>query len=1160
MPSSNTLRASLALLWRLCLLCALCANLAHASRSANDFNFLLPQLETIGDIDSIPEGVVTALAQDARGFIWIGTQMGLVRFDGYQFRKFIHNAKDPHSLAGNYVYSLLATKDGRLWVGTNSAGISVFDPASERFSHFSHHAKQSTSLADGRIWAMAADANGGIWVASDHGLSFLPANSQEFVRYQHDAANPSSLLSDSVRCLLLERSGRLLVGSKAGLQALAANRKVFTQVAGDAFRGKEVQSLFQAQDGKLWVGTADFGAAWLAPGTPTSTDGAHWLAVAANQTSALSNANITGIAQFNSTQIWLASYGGGINIVDASDGRVLQHLRHHPAVRNSLSHNMVVPLLLDRSGLLWIGTWAGGLQRFNTKTAHVRMLRQGQPAEPGSTAYRGLSHADVHSIVELANGQILLGTGVNGIDILDREHGVIGGYRGSEANTTPATPLKPKSLPDAAVYALAQSTDGSVWAGMRRGGVARLLPGSTVWQSIPGLPHQQVKRILQSREGDLWVATNDGVAFLKKELLNAPVPQAKFELGLDTNGKPMRARVYALAEDAQGRIWAGSDNGLWVLPAKGESARESAQAWRALHKGQSAHATGLNSDLSSGLLLDSTSTLWISTDQGLSRMLQWDGKQAQFDHVTARLIPPSARLGPEMGENLMQDSAARIWSEIAIVDAAKQQLYPLTRADGIDLGISWTGAYAKTRDGLLLFGGTLGVAVIDPAQFQQWNYMPPLVLTALKINGKNVAPGSLAMLNKVSTDLQDKAAKPSSELTLQPEQRDFAIEFAALDYSAPTKNRYQYRLEGYDKIWINADPEHRSATYGNLWPGQYTLVIRGSNRLGTWSEHTLQIPIRVLPAWWQTWWFGALLLLLTAGLFLTLLQARTHYLQQRQRELEKQVREATHEVEKSHHELEQSHQELAHSHQELEQSHEELADALQTLKATQAKLLQAERQHISLEIHDNLSQTMTGILLQLDSAREALLEDDKSVPVTEKNQTGEIAVTHSGLSYVERAIELARDGIKETRQLLIQLRSRRLKSVEIDLVEALRRELPRLTAGTPIQVLVEQQGLAIALPASLELMFFRVAQESVTNALRHSHAKLIHVLLDFQSDQVILQVRDNGRGFIPNAPNSTPGIGLLGMRERVTALAGRFEIDSALGQGCCITVTMPLPN
>lgn len=1251
------------------------AGIAHAgAASASDFAFISPQLETIGDAQSIPEGVVTALAQDAQGFIWIGTQAGLIRYDGYRFRKYLRKANDANSLSGNYIVSLMAAKDGRLWVGTNSEGLAVFDPASEKFTRFAHSEKAPSSLSAGRIWAIVEDVHGGVWLGSDHGLDYLAPHitknltaASPFTHFRHQIGNPKSLLSDVICALLIDRKGRLWVGSIAGLQRLSVDGKQFETPAAGGLEKKNIQSLFQAQDGKLWVGTAEHGAAWLEIDKANAAYPVHWLmlnkhsqqtrqttqrSIQTLPANGLSHEWVSGFAQVQADQIWLATYGGGINIVSAQDGRVLQHLRHDPAVKGSLALDAVVPLLLDRSGLLWIGTWAGGLQHFNSKNNMVRTLRH-SPSLP-----HGLSSPDVRSVLELADGRILLGTNGNGIDIIDRKRGLIGGYR--------AGPAAGGGLPDASIYSLAQTADGSIWAGTQQAGVLCLPAGSQTWQVVPGLPNQQAKSLLASRDGSLWVGTSSGVARLSPQQVNvANVANAKrrFEVVTNRQGQRLRSRIYALAEDDKGRIWAGSDNGLWVYDG---------QDWAGIHK-DTTRASGLQSELASGLLFDQQRHLWVTSEQGLARLSDWDGKQAQFEHVRGE----AGLAGKAIGGNLLQDKHARIWTEAALFDPRSKLITLLGKADGVDHGSSWSGAHAKTRDGLLLFAGTQGVSIIDPRQFSPWSYMPPVVISNLNINNQAVPLGALATAQ----------GKLRPSLTLQPEQRDFAIEFAALDYSAPKKNRYQYRLQGYDKEWINSDFEHRSAAYGNLPPGSYILQVRGSNRSGQWSSQELTIAIQVKPAFWQTAWFLAFLLFLTATTIAlgyrwrvahlhlrarnlqALIDARTADIlklaeigreltatldteqafarifrqvqarldadvfligmvtgecirfvykiaQQKrlpdqqvgldqladlavccvreQRELLINPRAAQQQVEphvEHWHASEppmqtvlylpllaerkvigclsvQSQKQNAYNqdqreflrvlasytaialsnstaHTALAQSHSELGNALQFLKETQAKLIQAERRQISLDLHDNLSQTMTGILLQLETARDVLQED---VDMVQPSQTS--------LPYVDRAIDLARDGIVQTRHLLNQLRSKILQPPTLHLVDALLRDLPRLTVDTSISVNVEQTGQPMPMSAALELVLFRVAQESVTNAIRHAGAKTIHVLLTYESACIILSVRDDGCGFDPAAPANQPGIGLNGMRERITALGGALEVESAIGQGTCVRAIM----
>jgi ligand-binding sensor domain-containing protein/signal transduction histidine kinase len=789
--------------------------------AATPFSFAEPYFESVGDAESIPGGSVLALVQDSKGLLWIGTQHGLIRYDGYRFRKFSHITGDPVSLAGDFILSLWSGTDDRLWIGTANDGLSVFDADSERFENYRHDPKQSNSISGGKIWAITGDAAGGVWVGTDQGLDYLAPGAKVFTHYRHNLLDPASLVDDRVRSLLLDAHGRLWVCTMIGLQRLRRNGKGFDLIASDpadpaSLAGQDVRALFEAADGKLWLGTASQGAAWLQP----DTFQLHRLAVDPARADRLSHGWIKAIKQPQADQIWLATYGGGINVVDAADGRVVQRLRHDASVASSLALDQMGAMLVDRSGLLWAGSWGAGLQRYNTRNHTFKVLRH-SPVRP-----LGLSYADVRSVLELADGKILVGTGGNGIDIIDRQQGLIGGYR--------PEPGKPGGLADGFISALAQTSDGVLWAGTQQTGVMRRAPGADHWQGLgmaQGLPASQVRRLLAGRDGVLWAGTASGLARWQART-------QRFEVIPALDGTPMRSFCEVLAEDAQGRIWAGGREGLWVLDPGSKGLRPI--------RHDAALADSISGNGVHGLLSDSHNRLWASTEYGLDRLRSWDGKRAVFEHIGALAGLP----GRNLGANLQEDQMGRIWTGEFVVDTRHSlHLDALTKADGLDIGSSWNGSYAHTRDGLLLHGGTQGLVIIDPAQFFAWNYQPPVHATELMIDGMPFALGALA-------------PGPGLPLTLNPGQRKFSIEFAALDYSAPQKNRYAYRLEGYDKDWIDTDAGHRSANYGNLWPGLYTLQVRGTNREGDWSTRQLMIAIQVLPAFWQTGWFLALMLLL----------------------------------------------------------------------------------------------------------------------------------------------------------------------------------------------------------------------------------------------------------------------------------------------------------
>lgn len=861
------------------------------------FSLTTPYFETVGNNEVIPEGAVMALTQDARGLIWIGTQKGLLQYDGYSFRKFVYAAKQPDSIAGDFVWCLWPTRDGRIWIGTVSNGISVFDPASDKFHHLQHQSQRADSISEGIIWALQEDRQGGMWIGTDQGLDYLPPGASAVQHFRHDASQSESLIDNRVRSLLHDQQGRLWVGTVRGLQRLRADKKGFEAPIAS---GEEVFSLFHAKDGKLWIGTRLHGAFWLEP------EQRELHAVAGEEGGqSLGQSWITAITQVQTDQIWLATRGGGVLIASANDGKILRRIHHDPSIPSSLALDEVRTLWMDKSGLLWVGSNGGGLQRFNSKNQAIELMHH-SPMQA-----KGLSDNSIQSILELPDRTILLGTTDNGIDILNQEGLVSGGYR----------PGNPESgFPRSSVRSMFATPDGTLYAATQNAGVWQRAPDTKRWQGYAmqqGLPDSWAERVLVAHDGVIWVGTPGGIAWRR-------VGQTRFEAFKDRAGSEMKAYVTALVQDRQKQIWAGSASGLWVINPGTREVK------RIRHDPANPHS--LNSDTILGLLIDKHDQLWVTTARGLEHLRSWDGTHAQFEHGT----DVAGDANHIVGENPLQDALGRIWSAEFIFDPAKKRFYPLTRADGFDIGTSRLGSYARLQDGRFLFGGTQGMAIIQPEKFQPWDFQPEVVVTAFKVNGKSEPLGPLVRHQGMQQSLQ-----------ISPQQRNFSIEFSALDYSNPAKNRYRYRLQGYDKDWIEVDAEHRSASFGNLWPGQYSLQVQASNRSGEFSQHELLIPIRVLPAFWQAWWFAlvSFLALLGAGYGTYRWRINTMQAQARSESamLQNLVARRTSDIVAAHDKLAATHAELAAAHEDLAMSHTDLAQTHQNLKETQAQLIQAEK-------------------------------------------------------------------------------------------------------------------------------------------------------------------------------------------------------------------------
>jgi hypothetical protein len=244
---------------------------------------------------------------------------------------------------------------------------------------------------------------------------------------------------------------------------------------------------------------------------------------------------------------------------------------------------------------------------------------------------------------------------------------------------------------------------------------------------------------------------------------------------------------------------------------------------------------------------------------------------------------------PHLGvDKLLEDRFGNIWAStdngIAVIDGQSFAIHALQSPQGVGVGTFYTGAGATTAQGEMVFGGEGGVVVVQPDRITHWDYSPPVVITDVRVGNLSLPIGAFNQTTNSVT------------LKIPPASRRLRVEFASLDYSAPERNRYAYRLQGFDADWIPAEERSRAATYTNVPPGKYTLQLRGSNRDGVWSR-PLELSIRVLPAWYETAWFRITTLLCGLLLIWALVQARTAYLYRRQRELENLVTERTAELE-----------------------------------------------------------------------------------------------------------------------------------------------------------------------------------------------------------------------------------------------------------------------
>jgi ligand-binding sensor domain-containing protein/signal transduction histidine kinase len=1065
-----------------------------------------PSFVAVGNAESIPDGVVSSLAEDASGMIWIGSPAGLIRYDGYRFRFHIHERDDPGSISGNFIRSLLVTRDGRVWAGTEADGLSVYDPRDERFTSFRHDPAVSAGIGIGAVTALAEDQDGALWVGQrGGGLRRLDPGSGLFRHFPLRAGGAASVDEDRAQALLVDRDGTLWVGTWSGLLRRRPGETEFEPVASDPARGgvlvgKTIWCLFQARDGRIWVGAQQGDLVLVDPGSGEVVP----IPQSANEGDI--GATIYAAVQPNESEVWIGR-ASGIDVRDAGHGRLLRRVRHDPARAASLASNEVRALFLDRAHLVWVGGYGGGVQRHDPSHRSLRVRRH----DPGHGGV--FRDPNVRSLLELADGRILAGTQENGVAIFDRSLRLIDGFAPDPAN--------PNALKGGRVGGLAESTSGELWIGTDSG-LYRLDPRTRSFEKF-ATGKGRTRKLFAGRDGEIWIATEDGL--FRKSPQAAEVTRL-----LLANGTALAGDVNALEQSGDGRVWVGTENGIYTTAAD-ESVL---QPLRVVSDRDLVHSTVL------GLLFDRLGQLWVDTPEGLHLMQREADGRAAFVRISEQL--GIARR--PFGANLLEDGQGRLWTHEFVYDPVYGRVNELTRADGVDFGTGWFRAYAKTRDGRLLFGGSKGLLVVEPDGYAPWSYAPPLVVSELRVDGRARAVGTLA-----------------AGLELAAEERGFSIEFAALDLSAPERNRYSFLLEGWDPEWNATDASYRVATYSNLWPGRYTMRVRGSNRNGIISPHELRIPVRVLPRFWQTWWFAALVLTLFIGLVSLGTRLRTARIRRKALELQQLVDGRT---------------------AELRAAKERAELALEELQGAQRQLVEAEKMAslgglvagIAHEINTPIGIAVTAATHLQESSRQLVSRfEAKELKASDLPQFRD--TVNESMRLVLGSLERALQLITSFKKVAVDQSSEQRRRFDLrgfleDVCTALqpsyKHTLHRLEVDCPAGIEVDTY------PGAL----FQILTNLITNSLLHAFAEeqggLMRISADREGDLLVLRYRDDGRGmtdavaahafdpfFTTRRGSGGSGLGLHVVFNLVTQmLAGRIELITAPGRGCEFVMRIPV--
>jgi diguanylate cyclase (GGDEF)-like protein len=564
--------------------------------------------------------------------------------------------------------------------------------------------------------------------------------------------------------------------------------------------------------------------------------------------------------------MWIGTGSHGIAALDVAARRVTW-IRNDPAIATSLPQDIVLAMLRDRSGLVWVGNLSGLRRSDPRQTAIATVV-------VGSNRANGIAESDVTMIAASGNERAWLGFPDGGIDIVDATLGRVRSLR-------PDRGRPQQSLPPSIIRALAGFTHGPMYIGTRAGLFEISASGEGLRHiSLPGGGTQRVNS-LAVIDDVLWIGTNGrGVWRLDR---GSGTPRRVACTGLSS------AQITVVAPAARGQLWVGTFAGLNLLDIRAGRAHAITSDDRA-----PGHAA---LGFIASLLSDRMGRLWVGTfGEGIQIVdhVRSDGR-AEITGLSARDGLPNVNV-----DALLADRQGRIWvatdDGMAQIDPTTRAVHPLHRADGVEFSNYYAGAAAMLGNGDLLFGSTGGLTIIRPALVRDWTDVPPVVATDIRVGGAPVTP---PLVNGAT----------AAPIDISPDANSLAVEIAALDFSAPEQNEYAYRLDGYDRAWNETDASRRLAAYTNLPPGTYTLEFRGTNRDGAWSPVSM-LSIRVHPAWYQTIVFRLFAIVLALAVIAGMIRIRTAYLLRREKALQQLVDQRTTELRETARELSERRAEL----------------------------------------------------------------------------------------------------------------------------------------------------------------------------------------------------------------------------------------------------------
>jgi len=806
-----------------------------------------PNLEfsTLNELESLSDIKATAIIQDANGYLWIGTQDGLFRFDGQTVYPYLHDENDKNSLPTNRITKLLLDAHNNLWVCSNE-GLCRYNPDMDNFmpivdesetrgvdGHFittiaedlsgqfylatekkiykydisKNLFSKVTEIKQGTVSAFVFDRQDNIWIAAstNGGLNYFDQKTQKLSLFRNDPSNKQSISVNDVFDIALVNENLWIATYGGGIDSYNIQDKTFKHYVSPYYYENLATSIFVDKKKKVWVCT--LGALKLF--NPTNNDFFNYYYDANNPKSL--GKNIFRIYEDKQGNYWTAHTWGGVRVVRHKNK--FEHLSRQPANFWTLSEKNTTSVSVDGMGHLWVGNFNNGIDEFiwnESKTEHYAH----NDKNPNS-----LGNGTTLSIFRDAKKQMWVGSNLGGLQKFIPETKSFETYLNNPNDTL--------SIANNDIRSIAEDSGGNLWVAVHGKGVDLFDAKSKTFRHFntknSRLSNDYTFQVLNDSKGNLWVATVWGLSFLRKG------EQVFKNFIYDKNDSTTVSGVdiHSLYEDANQNIWISTAAGL----NKFDEATQSFKRYSA----------GLKNKNIIGIISDQKNNIWVSTSGGISKFDPNTLKFTNFD-----------------------------------------------QSDGLLSKEYFSRACCKDDQNQLYFGGLEGVDYFNPDSLRIDTVAPIVALTDFKLFNKSIS-------HKNNPEIIQSQIGSAKKIVLNYRNNSFTILFQAINLTNPGNISYAYKLNGFDRNWIFSQGKHE-ASYTNLNPGKYTFRVKASYSNGSWSEKETTIGLIIVPPWWMTTWFIILMGLVILTIPFAFVYWRTKRLNDQREKLEIIVAERTNEI------------------------------------------------------------------------------------------------------------------------------------------------------------------------------------------------------------------------------------------------------------------------